>query len=202
MAEFTQISNTCLQAPVGYDKFSYAWRSRKGTVFNDSNGKHFCTGGYKQGDVLGFYIFLPDTPSIVDPKSKTKISDHMVSTNKDLPLIKFKNYFYYEEKDEVQQALKNLKILKGSKIVLYKNGVNRGVAFNDLYRGTYYPAVSIYKNATVRVNFGPTFRFPPKDLAFEPMSYRAEELVVEQVMADMLFFIENEGKLTLDARQD
>ena len=28
-----------LQAPVGYDKFSYAWRSRKGTCFHEST--HF-----------------------------------------------------------------------------------------------------------------------------------------------------------------
>ena len=48
-----------LQAPCGYDKFSYSWRAKKGTVFHESRGKHF-SDGYSQGDVLGFYISLPD----------------------------------------------------------------------------------------------------------------------------------------------
>ena len=30
-----------LQAPCGYDKFSYSWRSRKGTRFHQSRGKHY-----------------------------------------------------------------------------------------------------------------------------------------------------------------
>ena len=58
-----QLAN--LQAPCGYDKFSYSWRSRKGTIFHDSIGKTYSksTGdenpGYEVGDVLGFYIHLP-----------------------------------------------------------------------------------------------------------------------------------------------
>jgi len=35
-------------------------------------------------------------------------------------------------------------------VVMYKNGECQGVAFEDLYGGTYYPAVSLYKTATVR----------------------------------------------------
>ena len=34
-------------------------------------------------------------------------------------------------------------------IVLYKNGVSQGEAWTDIYGGTYFPAASIYKNATV-----------------------------------------------------
>lgn len=58
-----------LQAPCGYDKFSYSWRSRKGTVFHESIGKSYSrqidtenenkNSGYGAGDVLGFYINLP-----------------------------------------------------------------------------------------------------------------------------------------------
>lgn len=48
-----------LQAPLGYDKFSYSWRSKKGTRFHQSMGKHYSTG-YGQGDTLGFLIELPD----------------------------------------------------------------------------------------------------------------------------------------------
>lgn len=48
-----------LQAPLGYDKFSYSWRSKKGTKFHQSMGKHY-SSGYSQGDTLGFFIELPD----------------------------------------------------------------------------------------------------------------------------------------------
>lgn len=49
-----------LQAPLGYDKFSYSWRSKKGTKFHQSLGKHY-SSSYGQGDTLGFFIELPDT---------------------------------------------------------------------------------------------------------------------------------------------
>lgn len=48
-----------LQAPLGYDKFGYSWRSRKGTRFHESHGKHY-SDAYAEGDVLGFLIDLPD----------------------------------------------------------------------------------------------------------------------------------------------
>lgn len=35
------------------------------------------------------------------------------------------------------------------KIEFFKNGISQGVAYSDIYKGTYYPAISIYKNATV-----------------------------------------------------
>ena len=34
---------------------------------------------------------------------------------------------------------------------MYKNGKNQGLAWTDLYEGTYFPAISIYKNATVSI---------------------------------------------------
>ena len=33
---------------------------------------------------------------------------------------------------------------------MYKNGETHGIAFKDIYGGMYYPAVSLYKTATVR----------------------------------------------------
>lgn len=193
----------CLQAPVGYDKFSYSWRSRKGTFFHDSNGKHYCQGGYKKGDTLGFYIFLPHETKIISRGRYGNFAynavDRLPQSYKDLPLIKFKSYFYYEEKDEVEEALKNVRSMNGSKMICFKNGIDQGVAMQDFSAGIFYPAISLYKNATVRVNFGPKFEFEPKDLAYQPMSDRADELIVEQTVADLIFFIENDGKLTLDS---
>lgn len=78
-----------LQAPLGYDKFGYSWRSRKGTKFHESCGKS-CSVGYGEGDTLGFLISLPET----GPNS-----DYMPSTFKDRVImrniftIKIMNHF-------------------------------------------------------------------------------------------------------------
>lgn len=53
-------SYTNLQAPLGFDKFGYSWRSRLGTKFHQAIGKTYCPGGYGVGDVLGFLIILPE----------------------------------------------------------------------------------------------------------------------------------------------
>lgn len=50
-----------LQAPLGYDKFGYSWRSKKGTKFHESAGKHYSVG-YGEGDTVGFLIILPEGP--------------------------------------------------------------------------------------------------------------------------------------------
>lgn len=138
-----------LQAPLGYDKFGYSWRSRKGTRFHESHGKHFSTA-YGEGDTLGFLIVLPEAPHV----------NHLPNTFKNRPLVKFKSHLYYEEKDKVNETLKSLKPLEGSKIIFFKNGEFQGEAFTDVYAGSYYPTISIHKNATVSLNFGPNFKHP------------------------------------------
>ena len=35
--------------------------------------------------------------------------------------------------------------------MFFKNGKCQGVAFTDMFEGYYYPAVSLYKNATVSI---------------------------------------------------
>lgn len=68
---------------MGYDKFGYSWRSRKGTRYNKILNKFFFlellklflhrfhesigsrySEGYGEGDVLGFMIILPDTRDV------------------------------------------------------------------------------------------------------------------------------------------
>ncbi|XP_063787686.1 set1/Ash2 histone methyltransferase complex subunit ASH2 isoform X2 [Pseudophryne corroboree] len=171
-----------LQAPLGYDKFSYSWRSKKGTKFHQSIGKHY-SESYGQGDTLGFYISLPD---------ETETAQALPDTYKDKALIKFKSYLYFEEKDFVDKAEKNLKQTPSSEIIFYKNGVSQGVAYKDVFEGVYYPAISLYKCCTVSVNFGPQFRYPPKDVSFRPMSDMAWKAVVEHTLADALYHVETE----------
>ncbi|XP_046668089.1 set1/Ash2 histone methyltransferase complex subunit ASH2 isoform X1 [Homalodisca vitripennis] len=177
-----------LQAPLGYDKFGYSWRSRKGTRFHECRGKHY-SPGYGEGDVLGFMIILPEERNVT----------YIPQTYKDRPLVKFKSHLYYEEKDRVTESLKSLRQLSGSKLVFFKNGECQGVAFVDIYAGSYFPALSIHKSATVSVNFGPTFKCPPvTDYNYRGMYEKAEEAICEQTMADLLYLTENEGKLRLD----
>uniref|UniRef100_A0A3B3Q549 Set1/Ash2 histone methyltransferase complex subunit ASH2 n=1 Tax=Paramormyrops kingsleyae TaxID=1676925 RepID=A0A3B3Q549_9TELE len=114
-----------LQAPLGYDKFSYSWRSKKGTRFHQSIGKHY-SNSYGQGDILGFYIELPDS---------TETAKALPDTYKDKALIKFKSYLYFEEKDYLDKAEKSLKPVTPSKMIFYKNGINQGVAFENLFEG-------------------------------------------------------------------
>lgn len=79
-------------------------------------------------------------------------------------------------------------------MIFYKNGVNQGVAYENLFEGLYFPAISLYKSCTVStaavlalcfstltpsnlsflqvsVNFGPHFKHPPKDVKFQPVSF-------------------------------
>lgn len=83
-----------LQAPLGYDKFGYSWRSRKGTRFHESMGKSY-SSGYGEGDTLGFLIVLPQVTDNIDymPHTfKDRVSDlrsHSLLQNVILTLLLF-----------------------------------------------------------------------------------------------------------------
>ncbi|KFD56916.1 hypothetical protein M514_02173 [Trichuris suis] len=176
-----------LQGPVGYDVFSYSMRSLHGTRFHKSVGKHYGSP-YSEGDILGVLIHLPESAGS---------SARLPSSGKNLPLIKFKSCCYFEEKDDPVRTQKTQKPLKGSKIVYYINGVSQGVAFSDIYDARYFPAISLYKNMTTTVNFGPKFVYPPEDMLFSPMSDRVEAINIEQCLSDILYFVcgqENSGR--------
>lgn len=34
-------------------------------------------------------------------------------------------------------------------MIFYKNGMNQGVAYENLFEGMYFPAISLYKNCQV-----------------------------------------------------
>ncbi|XKL67448.1 hypothetical protein PGB90_002939 [Kerria lacca] len=178
-----------LQTPLGFDKFGYCWRSRKGTKFHEARGKHYSLG-FGEGDTLGLLIYLPET----------KKTPAIPPTLKDRPLVKFKSHLYYEEKDYLVEKTKNLTTSKGSKIVFFKNGECQGDAFTNIYDGQYYPTVSLYKSCVLSLNFGPDFKYPPsKDqYPFRAMWERAEETICEQTLSDLVFLTENDGKLKLD----
>ena len=169
------------QAPLGYDSFGYSYRSRKGTRFHKSLGNSYGQG-YTQGDTVGAMIQLPASQLFLPECFKDK------------PLIKFKNFLYYERKRDSKQQESQLKVQPSSKISFFKNGQFQGVAFSDIYSGNYYPAVSLFKNCTVTFNFGPSFTCMPSPETFNylPFSERAISEMNEQQISDLLYLIEND----------
>ena len=53
---------------------------------------------------------------------------------------------------------------EGTTIEYFLDGVSQGIAFDNLPDQRYYPAVSLYMGAAVRMNFGPDFEFAPPQI--------------------------------------
>ncbi|CAI0450153.1 unnamed protein product [Linum tenue] len=145
-----------LQAPVGYDGNSFGYRDIDGSKIHKALREKYGEEGYKEGDVIGFYINLPDGGSYA-PKPPR--------------LVWYKGQRYLCAPDAKEDPPK---IVPGSEISFFKNGICQGVAFKDLYGGRYYPAASMYTlpnrpNCVVRFNFGPDFHFLPEDFGGRPM---------------------------------
>ncbi|KAK6141684.1 hypothetical protein DH2020_024577 [Rehmannia glutinosa] len=168
-----------LQAPVGYDGNSFGYRDIDGSKVHKALREKYGDEGYKEGDVLGFYINLPDGGSYApnprrlvwhkgqryvcapdakeDPQNLCRIT-HYSSITKTLRCV------VYEQ---------NCLWFAGSEISYFKNGICQGVAFTNLYGGCYYPAASMYTlpnqpACVVKFNFGPDFERFPEDLGERP----------------------------------
>lgn len=141
-----------LQAPVGYDGNSFGYRDIDGCKIHKALREEYGKEGYGEGDVIGFYINLPEGGQYA-PKPPR--------------LVWYKGQRYMCTGDPKEDPPK---IIPGSEISFFKNGVCQGVAFKDLYGGRYYPAASMYTlpeqpNCVVKFNFGPDFEFFPEDFA-------------------------------------
>nr|XP_043609908.1 protein TRAUCO [Erigeron canadensis] len=145
-----------LQAPVGYDGNSYGYRDIDGSKVHKAVREKYGEEGYGEGDVIGFYISLPDGKKYA-PKQPQ------------LVLYKGQKYAYASDtKDEPP------KVVPGSEICFFKNGICQGSAFKDLHGGRYYPAASMYtlphqSNCVVKFNFGPDFEAFPEDFGGRPI---------------------------------
>ena len=65
----------------------------------------------------------------------------------------------------------------GSSIIFFVDGSCQDVAFKNINRGTYYPAISLFGGASVSVNFGPYFKYPPPDYLVPNRYFPASQLV-------------------------
>lgn len=104
-----------LQAPVGYDRHSYAYRDSAGAIVHQSVRIDDYGEEFGCGDIIGCYINLSEDAA-------------------------------------------------ANRIVFFKNGMDQGPAYSgeEIPFGVYYPAISLYRTAVVRVNFGPTFIIRPE----------------------------------------
>lgn len=145
-----------LQAPVGYDGNSFGYRDIDGSKIHKAMREKYRGGGYVEGDVIGFYINLPDG-DLYAPKN----------TN----WVWYKGHKYACPANGKEDSNK---VVPGSEISFFKNGVCQGVAFTDINGGCYYPAASMYTlpnqpNCVVKFNFGPDFDFYPESFGNRPL---------------------------------
>ncbi|XAR54298.1 hypothetical protein NMG60_11029361 [Bertholletia excelsa] len=145
-----------LQAPVGYDANSFGYRDIDGSKIHKALREKYGEEGYLEGDVIGFYINLPEG-SLYAPKPHQ--------------LVWYKGQRYVCAPDGKEDPPK---VVPGSEISFFKNGVCQGVAFQDFCGGRYYPAASMYTlpnqpNCVVKFNFGPDFEFFPEDFGERPV---------------------------------
>lgn len=69
---------------------------------------------------------------------------------------------YYHQILHANESTRITILITLLQISFFLNGHPAGVAFSDVYFGEYFPAISIYGRSTLRCNFGPTFKCPPK----------------------------------------
>lgn len=126
-----------LQAPVGYDRFSFAVRDIGGSKIHSSRRDDDWGGeDFGPGDVVGCSISLvPGGDRSAEKKSE-----------EDMNHIRFFKNGY---------PMGEFFITKGRR--------EGGIAFT-IPDGMYYPAISLYMGASVQVNFGPNFVYPPRKL--------------------------------------
>ncbi|RZC75960.1 hypothetical protein C5167_000068 [Papaver somniferum] len=161
-----------IHAPVGYDEYSFGYRDVDGSKIHKALREKYGEEGYVEGDVIGCYINLPQG-GLYAPKP--------------VHLFWYKGQKYsstLEEKDKEEAA----KVVPGSEICFFKNGILQGVAFKDLSGGRYYPAASMYTlpnqpNCTVKFNFGPDFEFFPQEFEDRPVPTAMIEVPYQQVDA-------------------
>ncbi|KAL7668434.1 hypothetical protein ACOME3_009136 [Neoechinorhynchus agilis] len=93
-------------------------------------------------------------------------------------------YFEYQMDNYPScQSLRN----HNSKIFFYHNGRSLGSAYTQLIRGHYHAAVSVSGSASLRLNFGPDFKYSVTGRKFRPLCEAAAEVAVQHVLSDLVY---------------
>lgn len=84
-------------------------------MFHDGYGRSYAPPGFKQGDILGCLIDLPDFESQLN-KQERPVGTILPSSHKEDLLVKFKNHFVFQEHEDPQITVQKLQELPGSKV--------------------------------------------------------------------------------------
>jgi hypothetical protein len=158
-----------LDAPVGYDRWSFGVRDVRGSKIHDSKREDGWGRGnnvpFGPADVVGCMITLVKQ----DSNNNT-----MAGEGDGQPAAKKSktdgdnNLSPASAKHGVSQAtaeMNEIRFFCNGKSMgqIEKQGNKRfgGEAFNKVQHGTYYPAISTYMGGSCHVNFGPHFIYPP-----------------------------------------
>ncbi|KNE57914.1 hypothetical protein AMAG_04756 [Allomyces macrogynus ATCC 38327] len=149
-----------LQAPCGFDAFSYAYRAKPGTLFHEARAvKHpaqeAIERGYGEGDVLGVMIYLP---------SPTPDQDAILRDRRWTGPQKYQPVKFFLPHPNASSSSHIRYFVNGVDITSTTGDADPRPAFAHLHLGKYYPAISLFRDAEVAVNFGPDFAFPPPNL--------------------------------------
>ncbi|CAB1104199.1 unnamed protein product [Ectocarpus sp. CCAP 1310/34] len=160
-----------LQGPVGYDKFSYAYRDIAGSKVHDSLRSDNYGEPWGPGDVIGFLIKLksPTPEEIIDTVGASSDSGRngMTAAAAAAALAAGQSPSELAATAASDTAAGD----PFNEIRFFKNGRDQGVAYSAMKPGTYFPAVSLYMGGSVRVNFGPDFVYPPpRSLGYKPVA--------------------------------
>ena len=142
--------------PVGSDIFSYSMRDSDAAKIVQGSRFDYGNLSIKPGDVIGCLLTLPEAENsaIIDYEDPTWLPGLLCDP----------------------QYPPTPAILGESEIEWSVNGKRLGRAFVNIVEGAYYPAVSLFMKAKVRVNFGPSFAFPCSGFRaiaelFDPLSH-------------------------------
>ncbi|BAH95076.1 Os11g0145600 [Oryza sativa Japonica Group] len=102
-----------IHAPVGYYVFGFGYRDMDGTKVHKAWRSNYADQGYGEGDVLGFYIHLPDG-ELYEPKQPF--------------LVHYKGLPFRAEAPKAAEQ-KTPDPVPGSEICYFKNGVCQGTAY-------------------------------------------------------------------------
>jgi len=171
-----------LQAPVGYDKWSYGVRDIHGSKIHCSRREdHWGGEAFGPGDVIGCAISMVGADEAAanggegtDPEgatqpttAKTNSNSNSNSSSSSLSLSLSENHGNTNANANANGNGNTIRFFKNGypmgEFVITKGKREGGVAFS-IPDGVYYPAISLYMGATVKVNFGPHFIHPPRKL--------------------------------------
>jgi hypothetical protein len=153
------------ETPVGFDGQSFGIRDRTGEFVHKAQLRQYGSP-FGVHDVIGCRISLPNSGD--DVKSAIAESDRR--------WLEYRFVQYLQGKAPPDTGL----VHDGAFVEFFKNGVSLGVpdqmrhgmangsfsrssgggSSGGVAVGLYFPSVALYRNATVKVNFGPDFKFP------------------------------------------